>query len=98
MHYPAGSSRKYPLTANLRAHIISVRSPQPRYIVRGTKGTYTKFGVDVQEDQLKAMTSPSGIYDYGFGREPEALWGTVENLEADNVSIRKAMYVPIPLD
>jgi hypothetical protein len=44
------------------------------------------------------MTSPSGIYDYGFGREPEALWGTVENLEADNVSIRKAMYVPIPLD
>jgi hypothetical protein len=95
MHYAAGPSRKYPLTANLRAHILSVRSPQPRYIVRGTKGTYTKFGVDVQEDQLKAMASPSGIFDDGFGREPQALWGTVENIEADQVSVRKAVYVAI---
>ena len=98
MHYPAGSARKYPLTANLRAHILSVRSPQPRYIVRGTKGTYTKFGVDVQEDQLKAMASPNGIFEDGFGREPEALWGTVENIEADDVSVRKTVYVLIPLD
>lgn len=98
MHYPAGPSRKYPLIANLRAHILSVRSPQPRYIVRGTNGTYTKFGVDVQEDQLKAMTTPNAIFDYGFGREPEVLWGAVENIEADNVSVRKTMYVPLPLD
>jgi hypothetical protein len=95
MHYPAGPSRKYPLTANLRAHILSVRSPQPRYIVRGTQGTYTKFGVDVQEDQLKAMTSPSAIFENGFGREPVALWGTIENIEADEVSVRKAVYVPV---
>jgi predicted dehydrogenase len=92
MHYPAGSARKYPLTANLRAHILSVRSPQPRYIVRGTKGTYTKFGIDVQEDQLKAMASPNGIFEDGFGREPEALWGTVENIEADDVSVRKTVW------
>ena len=91
MHYAVGPSRKYPLTANLRAHILSVRSPQPRYTVRGTKGTYTKFGVDVQEDQLKAMASPSGVFDDGFGRESQALWGTVENIEADQVSVRKAV-------
>jgi len=98
MHYPAGPSRRYPLTANLRAHILSVRSPQPRYIVRGTKGTYTKVGVDVQEDQLKAMATPNAIFDYSFGRESEVLWGTVENIESDNVSVRKAMYVFLPLD
>jgi hypothetical protein len=97
MHYPAGPTRKYPLIANLRGHILSVRSPQPRYIVRGSEGTYTKFGVDVQEEQLKVMASPGGILDDGFGREPEALWGTVENVEVDGVSVRKAVYVLIQL-
>ena len=88
MHYPASSSRKYPLTVDLRAHILSVHCPQPRYIVRGTKGTFTKFGVDVQEEQLKVMTSP---LDDEFGREPENRWGTVENIEADGVSVGKSM-------
>jgi predicted dehydrogenase len=91
MHYSAGPARKYPLTANLRAHTLSVRSPQPRYIVRGTKGTFTKFGVDVQEEQLKALSN--AIFKNGFGREPESLWGTVENIEADEVSVRRTVYV-----
>ena len=73
MHYSAGPARKHPLTANLRAHTLSVRSPQPRYIVRGTKGTFTKFGVDVQEEQLKALSN--AIFKTEFGREPESLWG-----------------------
>ncbi|EEB97467.1 hypothetical protein MPER_03211, partial [Moniliophthora perniciosa FA553] len=86
MHYPAGSVRLYPLTAILRGHILSVKSPQLRYIVKGTKGTYTKFGVDVQEDQLKAISSPKEIFGDGYGQEPESLWGTLENIESDEVT------------
>ncbi|KZT12863.1 oxidoreductase [Laetiporus sulphureus 93-53] len=77
------------LTVILRSHILSVRSPQLRYVVRGTTGTYTKFGIDVQEAQLKAMASPTEIVDSpSYGREPEELWGTLENLAADGAVSR----------
>lgn len=75
----------------LRAHILSVRSPQARFIVRGSKGTYTKFGLDVQEDQLKAMPNVDGIFGKEYGHEPDAIWGTVETIEDDQVSVRKSM-------
>lgn len=39
------------------------------------------------------MASPSAIFEEGFGKEPESLWGVLENIEADEVSVRKAMYV-----
>lgn len=93
MHYSSNSDRQYPLIATLRARILSVLNPQQRFVVRGTRGTYTKYGVDVQEEQLKAIKSPNAILEEGFGKEPEELWGVVENIEADGVSIRKAMWV-----
>uniref|UniRef100_A0A0W0FCK7 Uncharacterized protein n=1 Tax=Moniliophthora roreri TaxID=221103 RepID=A0A0W0FCK7_MONRR len=86
MHYPPGSVHPHPLTAILRGHILSVKSPQLRYIVKGTKGTYTKYGVDVQEDQLKAISSPKEIFWDGYGQEPESMWGTLENIESDEVT------------
>jgi hypothetical protein len=52
-----------------------------RYVVRGTKGTFYKYGVDVQEDQLRVITDPTSIHESGFGREPEDIYGTVENLQ-----------------
>lgn len=92
MQYPAGSDIPHPMTAILRAHILSVRSLQPRYIVRGTRGTYTKLGVDIQEDQLKTLTRPDAILEEGFGKEPEALWGTLETLEADETTVSKRIW------
>ncbi|KAJ8523427.1 hypothetical protein ONZ45_g26 [Pleurotus djamor] len=84
MQYPAGSALPHPMTVILRAHILSVRSQQLRYLVRGTQGTYIKYGVDVQEDQLKTFTNPSTeVFSSSFGHEPESLWGTVETLKAD---------------
>jgi hypothetical protein len=76
----------------LRAHILSVRSPQLRYKVRGTKGTFIKYGMDTQEAQLIVMTEPNGIHAAGFGVEPDETWGAVENLGADG-SILKSRYV-----
>ncbi|KAJ3937309.1 MAG: hypothetical protein NXY57DRAFT_1034599 [Lentinula lateritia] len=57
MHYPAGSALPYPFTAILRAHALSVHSPQLRFNVLGQKGSYIKYGVDVQEEQLKSLTA-----------------------------------------
>jgi hypothetical protein len=95
MHYPAGSatSTRHPLNAILRAHSLSARSPQLRFVVRGTKGAFTKYGLDVQENTLKAMDSPNEIFNEGYGTEPEALWGTVETIESDEVTVKSEMYV-----
>lgn len=73
-------------TVILRGAILSVKSPQVRYIVRGTQGTFTKYGVDVQEDQLKVIGSPAEILTSAtYGQEPEELFGTLENQQGDAV-------------
>jgi len=88
LHYPAGSALPYPFTAILRAHPLSARAPQLRFLVRGQKGSYIKYGVDVQEEQLKALSSSSpGEHSVAvitsdgsrYGLEPEALWGALEH-------------------
>lgn len=57
-----------------------------RYVVRGTTGTYTKFGVDPQENQLKVIKSPSDIHTSAeYGQEPEELFGILENQRGDDV-------------
>ena len=81
LQYPAEESQKYPLTVILRAHILSVRSPQLRYVVRGSKGTFVKYGLDVQEDQLKIMPDPKGIFTPSYGREPNEIQVTVETID-----------------
>ncbi|EKM59424.1 uncharacterized protein PHACADRAFT_249901 [Phanerochaete carnosa HHB-10118-sp] len=73
-------------TVTLRGALLSVKSPQVRYIVRGTQGTYTKYGVDVQEDQLNVISAPSDIFTSAtYGQEPEELYGTLENQKGDEV-------------
>ena len=83
LHYPTNPNRPHPLTVILRAAVLSVRSRQVRYAVRGTKGTFHKYGVDVQEGQLKVITDPTSIHESAFGREPREAHGTIENLRED---------------
>ncbi|KAJ7068142.1 hypothetical protein C8F01DRAFT_1117000 [Mycena amicta] len=92
LHYPAGGKLPRPVTAIARAQLLSVRSPQPRYYLLGTKGSYVKYGVDIQEDQLKAISSPSDIDAETYGVEPESLWGTLECLEADDITMNKSIW------
>lgn len=92
MHYAAGKRTSHPLTVILRSHPLSVCSPQVRYIVRGTRGTYVKYGIDTQEDQLKILLSPAAILESQFGMEPEYLWGTVEKMEADDMTVTKTTF------
>lgn len=90
MHYDVGLKRAYPLVVILRSHALSVRSPQVRFIVRGTKGTFLKYGMDVQDVQLKVLSSPTAILEKQYGMEPEYLWGTIERIEADDLTVTKS--------
>lgn len=46
---------------------LLVREPTPRYVLHGEKGSFVKYGIDIQEDQLRAGSRPR---DDGFGEEP----------------------------
>ena len=43
-----------------KAGVMCIETEQLRYWIRGTKGSYKKFGLDVQEDQLKGWEETGG--------------------------------------
>ncbi|MEL7160753.1 MAG: Gfo/Idh/MocA family oxidoreductase [Bacteroidota bacterium] len=51
---------------------VLVREPTARYRLHGDRGSFVKYGIDQQEDHLKAGLRPG---DAGFGDEPAAQWG-----------------------
>ncbi len=59
-----------------------VKEPLPRFILQGTKGAFVKFGLDVQEDDLKDAHLPSDDpFDDEWGSEPEAFWGKLNTVD-----------------
>ena len=52
-----------------------VRDEGPRYKLLGNLGTFTKYGLDPQEDCLKAGMQPGG---YQWGVEPPEIWGMLD--------------------
>lgn len=52
-----------------------VREELPHFIVLGDQGSFVKYGMDVQEDTLRTGAIPADIEEWG--KEPEALWGTL---------------------
>ncbi|MDZ7934510.1 MAG: Gfo/Idh/MocA family oxidoreductase [Emticicia sp.] len=59
------------LKVTLKSSLL-VREEGPRYVIHGTKGSFVKYGLDVQEDHLKAGLMPRME---GFGIEPKQNWG-----------------------
>lgn len=55
-----------------------VCEPSARFTLRGTEGTYTKYGLDPQEDALSGGKLPT---DPHWGEEPEGAWGTLTQCE-----------------
>ena len=68
-----------PMKAYLRASLL-VREPAPRYVLHGTEASFVKYGIDQQEDHLKAGLLPGTP---GFGEEPAAFYGTLYTEEGD---------------
>ncbi len=63
---------------------LLVREPSPRYVLHGTKGSFVKYGIDVQEDHLKAGMLPGSA---GFGVESADFQGVL-NTERDGLAMR----------
>lgn len=65
----------------VRSHLwmnaISAR-PAPRFRVLGSGGTWTKHGLDVQEEKLRAERDPG---EPDFGLPPEDRWGEIHDGE-----------------
>jgi predicted dehydrogenase len=65
---------------------LTACAPGPRYWLRGTKGSFTKYGIDPQEDQLKAGM---GFDTPGFGEEPETAWGELKVCDGASGSVTR---------
>ncbi|RAL13073.1 NAD binding Rossmann fold oxidoreductase [Aspergillus homomorphus CBS 101889] len=67
LHYPG-------LLVTAKSTVVSAEEDQLRFWVRGDKGSYKKFHVDIQEEQLLAGMRPG---DSGFAEEPSERFGTL---------------------
>ncbi len=67
LHYPG-------LKVTLKAGML-VSQPLPRYILLGDKGSFIKYGLDVQEAALKEGLTP--LTKNNWGVEPESVWGNL---------------------
>jgi predicted dehydrogenase len=86
LHYFGG------LQVTLGANVLS-SLPRPRFHLRGTKGNYRKWGLDLQEEALNRVTR---IDDPHWGEEPAANWGKL-CMEV-NGALMTEPVTPIPGD
>ena len=54
-----------------------------RYIIHGTKGSFIKYGLDIQEDTLRQNILPNTAH---WGEEPQTQWGTLYT-EAGKITV-----------
>jgi len=62
-----------------------VREPGAKFMVHGTEGSFVKYGIDPQEEDLKQGRLPD---EDGWGTEPESEWGIL-NTSINGIHIRK---------
>ncbi len=68
LHYPG-------MRAVLGASVLAA-TPRPRFRLWGTEAAFTKYGLDPQEEALKAGNPPG---EAGWGKEDEERWGNLED-------------------
>ena len=80
----------YPhVKVSLRASFL-VKEETPRYYIHGTEGSFVKYGIDPQEELLKAGASPLMA---DWGKETEAQWGTLHtNHSRDKIETERGNY------
>lgn len=77
----------------LRAGML-VTDPTPRYVLRGENGSFVKYKMDIQEEDLANGKSPT---DQDWGREPESRYGTLY-LANDDGKIDEEIVETLPGD
>jgi len=59
---------------------MMVKDLGPRFILKGSKGTFTKYGIDPQEDALKKGLMPN---TQNWGEEKKKDWGIIDIIIED---------------
>jgi scyllo-inositol 2-dehydrogenase (NADP+) len=63
--------------------------PGPRFFLHGTQGSFMKFGIDPQEDAIKAGIAIGADYDgHAWGEEPESEWGLLKLADGTETRVR----------
>ncbi|EPS45424.1 hypothetical protein H072_651 [Dactylellina haptotyla CBS 200.50] len=65
-----------PLTVELKSSMVSPVARQNRWVVKSWQGGYKKFGMDVQEDQLR-LHAIQAVTREGYGEEKVEEWPEV---------------------
>ena len=64
-----------------------VASPTPIFAIHGTKGSYVKYGLDTQEDALKAGYLPNQTYNWGMDSQDGELTTLSESGELETTTL-----------
>ena len=64
---------------------FAMRDAGPRFAIHGMKGSFLKYGLDVQEDALKRGEKPGTP---GWGMEPESIWGTLKQVTDNGLTLK----------
>ena len=70
------------MLVTVKAGVVSPEVNQLRYWVRGDKGSFKKYHLDCQEDQLRAGMKPG---DNGYGLEPKERYGVLTTAKAGKI-------------
>ncbi|PIG89323.1 NAD binding Rossmann fold oxidoreductase [Aspergillus arachidicola] len=73
-----GSQRAVNISGYEDSFTVLPEEEQLRFWVRGEKGSFKKFHLDVQEEQLKSGIKPG---DSVYGREPSERYGTLTTIQ-----------------
>lgn len=76
LHYPTH-------TSTLKSSMVA-KIPGPTFQIHGTKGSFVKYGLDVQESELDKGAIPNSP---DWGSEPESIWGILET-ECKGINMR----------
>jgi len=75
LHYENG------MTATAKTNIVSPEAKYLRFWVRGDKGSYKKYHLDIQEPQLRFQGMR--MSDPNYAKEPEGNYGVLDQVQAD---------------
>lgn len=71
---------------------------QQRFLIKGSRGSFIKYGLDPQESFLKRLAAGEKVgIEEGYGRESEDIWGelVLADEEKESTTWTKKRYVVI---
>ena len=69
-----------------------VKTPYPQFLVHGSRGSFVKYGIDMQEYDLKAGIMP---HEDGFGADNTYNYGKLEYLNQNGDTIKRELKTPL---